>query len=159
MSRQAELLADIVIGLLAGAIGTAAMTAAQTAEMKATGRQASTTPAKAAEKLFGADPWTDREEETLSNQVHWSYGIALGGACGLLAGVLGEREPATGAAFFGLAWGAGLALLPGLKLSSPPTQWGAAALATDAGFHAVYAGATTAAFHGIKAGLRRANNA
>ncbi len=56
--------------------------------------------------------------------------------------------------FFALVWGAGLAMLPALKISSSPTQWGAPSLATDAAFHAVYAGATAAAFHGIKAGLR-----
>jgi hypothetical protein len=130
------------------------MTVAQTAQMKASGREGSTTPAKGAEKVFGLDPLTEREEEMLSNQVHWSYGMAWGGAFGLLASVLEEREPATGAAFFALVWGTGLALLPTLKISSPPTQWGAPSLATDMAFHAVYAGTVAVAYHGIKAGLR-----
>ena len=100
MSNKSDLIVNIAIGLVAGAIGTAVMTATQTAQMKATGREGSTTPAKGAEKVFGLDPWTDQEEENLSNQVHWSYGVTLGGAFGLLASALGEREPATGAAFF-----------------------------------------------------------
>jgi hypothetical protein len=78
---------------------------------------------------------------------------------GLLASILDEREPVTGAAFFALVWGTGLALLPGLKISSPPTEWGAQSLATDAAFHAVYAGATAAAYRGIKAGLQQAESA
>ena len=156
MAAQTNLLGNIAIGLVAGAVGTALMTAAQTAEMKASGREGSMTPAKGAEKVLGLHPASDNEEARLSNEVHWSYGVALGGAFGLLASILEEREPATGATFFALVWGTGLALLPGLKISSPPTEWGAQSLATDAAFHAVYAGATAAAYHGIKAGLRQA---
>lgn len=156
MSQPSDLLANVAIGLIAGAIGTAAMTAAQTAQMKATGREGSTTPAKAAERVLGFKPNGDAEEEVLSNKVHWAYGIALGGSFGLLASMLDDQEPATGTAFFTLVWGAGLALLPGLKIASPPTQWGAPALATDAAFHAVYASSTAAAYHGIKGLLRSA---
>jgi hypothetical protein len=159
MAAQTNFVANIAIGLVAGAIGTALMTAAQTAEMKATGREASNTPAKGAEKVFGLHPTCDDQEARLSNQVHWSYGVALGGAFGLLASILENREPATGAVFFALVWGTGLALLPGLKLSSPPSEWGAQSLATDAAFHAVYAGTTAAAYHGIRAGLQQADNA
>jgi hypothetical protein len=117
------------------------------------------TPAKGAEKVLGFRPASDNQEASLSNQVHWSYGLALGGVFGLLASILDEREPVTGAAFFALVWGTGLALLPGLKISSPPTEWGAQSLATDAAFHAVYTGATAAAYRGIKAGLQQAESA
>jgi len=146
-----NILGNIAIGLVAGAIGTAAMTAAQTAQMKATGRSGSTTPAKAAENLFGLDPWTDAEEETLSNKMHWAYGTALGGVCGILASLFDDQEPLTGLSFLAMSWTSGLFLPAALKASSPPTEWAPAEIASDAAFHAVYAGATVAAFHGIQA--------
>jgi len=151
---SANIWANMAIGLVAGAIGTAAMTAVQTAQMKATGRSGSTTPAKAAENVLGLDPWTDAEEQTLSNEVHWAYGTALGAGCGILAGLLDDEEPLTGLAFFALVWGSGLFLPAALKASSPPTEWGPASIASDGAFHAVYAGATVAAFHGLKAMTR-----
>ena len=141
---------NLAAGIAAGALGTAAMTAAQGAEMKLTGRPASTTPAKAAEKVLHVEPNDEQAERTLSQTVHWGYGAGLGGACGFLAGLLLDREPETALVFFGLARGGGMVMLRTLGLAPSPTQWDAKSLLTDAGFHLVYAGATSAAYHGIK---------
>lgn len=149
-----NLASNIVVGVAAGAVGTAAMTAAQRVEMKLTGRNRSTTPAKAVEKVLDVEPSDQQAEQTLSQTVHWAYGTALGGLCGLVASVLNDREPATALVFFGLAWGGALVMLPSLRVSPPPTQWGKKSLLTDAGFHVVYASATSAAYHGAKRALK-----
>jgi hypothetical protein len=72
---------DIVLGMLAGALGTAAMTAGQTLEMKLTGCKGSKTPALAAEKVFDIDPESQRQEQRVSNRMHWLYGTALATLC------------------------------------------------------------------------------
>ena len=63
--------------------------------------------------------------------------------CALLDDV---PEPARTAAFFGLAYGGGAALLSGLKLAPPPTEQKPAEIATDVGHHLVYALSAGAAY-------------
>ena len=51
--RLGEVAAAVGIGLAAGVVGTVAMTVSSTLEAKLRGREASTTPARAASKVLG----------------------------------------------------------------------------------------------------------
>lgn len=131
-------------GIAAGAIGTAAMTIVQQAEMKRTGRQPSTTPAKAIEKVTGVDVPPEKEMR-VSNAVHWAYGSSWGIVRAALAAV-GLRGIAATGAFFGLVWGTAAVMLPALHVAPPVRQWKKKEIAHDALHHAGYAIATSAAF-------------
>ncbi len=132
-------------GLLAGVAGTALMTVSSTLEMKLRGREASSTPARAAGKVLGVEPTGEKEKARFSNLVHWGYGTQWGAVRGLI-GVAGLHEPAAAAAHFAIVWGTELVMLPSLGVTSPPQQWGAKELAIDALHHAVYATGTSAAY-------------
>ncbi len=137
--------ADLGKGLAAGLLGTLAMTLVQRIEMEINGREASTMPADAVEKIFGLEPRDERARARLAELAHWAYGTAWGGARGLLAaGGLGGIGGTL--AHFAAVWGAAAALLPALDLSPPPTEWSREQVAIDALHHAVYAAATGAAF-------------
>lgn len=77
--------ANIEKGFLAGVLGTIAITAAQEIEMKITARKASSSPAKAAEKILGITPSGKKDSErskherNLSRFVYWTYDTAWGG--------------------------------------------------------------------------------
>lgn len=135
-------------GLVAGAAGTAAMTVSSTIEMKLRGREASSVPADAVEEVLDVEPKDEEAKERLGNLAHFGYGTGWGAARGLL-GITPLPHPAATAAHFGLVWGAGLTMLPVLKLAPPPQKWGAKELAVDALHHAVYAVATGLAFFGL----------
>jgi hypothetical protein len=135
-------------GLLSGLAGTALMTLAQTLEMKATGREPSTTPADAVEKLLELEPRTEEAEQRLNLLTHWAYGTGWGLVRGAL-GALGVRGPAAAAAHLALVWGTALVLLPALELAPPPREWGGRELAKDLGFHAVYALGASLAFEAL----------
>lgn len=136
-------------GLAAGLIGTAVMTAVQMIEMKARGRPASTTPAKAVEKTLAVEARDDAAEQRLSQLTHFAYGTAWGLARGLLGG-LGVRAATATPVHLALVWGAALAMLPRLGLSSPVREWSKAEIAQDFAMHAVYAVATGAVFEWLE---------
>lgn len=69
-----DVAADFGKGLFAGLAGTVAMTVSSTIEMKLSGREASTTPAQAAEKVLDVEPPDEEAEARFSNLVHWGYG-------------------------------------------------------------------------------------
>lgn len=140
---------DVGRGLVAGAVGTALMTASSTLEAKLEDREPSTVPAQAAEKVLGVDPVDDQAEARLSNSAHWAYGTAWGGVRGLL-GALGLRGPTATLTHLGLVWGAGLVMLPKLRLAPKPTEWGAKTLALDLLHHSVYATGTGVAFAALE---------
>jgi hypothetical protein len=72
-------------GLIAGLVGTAAMTVSSTIEMKVRGRQASSAPADAAEKVLGIEKFkSDADERRFATLVHWGYGTGWGAVRGLL---------------------------------------------------------------------------
>ena len=127
-------------GLFAGVAGTAAMTIVSTLEMKARGREASTTPVDAVSKVFDIKPVDEAARMRLSNITHWAYGTTWGAVRGVI-GASGMRGISASAAHFAAVWGAALVMLPALKVAPPPTEWGAKELMLDALHHAVYAAA------------------
>ena len=140
-----DLAAAVGKGLFAGAAGTAAMTASRTLEMKLRGRPASSTPARAAEKVLGVQPVEEEAEARFSNLVHWGYGTAWGGVRGLIAAA-GLTGPAATAAHLAAVWGSEQVMLPALDAAPPLTEWGAREVAIDAFHHLVYAAATGVAY-------------
>ena len=140
-----DLAAAVGKGLFAGAAGTAAMTASSTLEMKLRGRPASSTPARAAEKVLGVQPVDEEAEARFSNLVHWGYGTAWGGVRGLIAAA-GLTGPAATAVHLAAVWGSEQVMLPALDAAPPLTEWGAREVAIDAFHHLVYAAATGVAY-------------
>lgn len=130
-------------GLVAGAAGTVAMTVSSMLEMKARGREQSTAPAKAAEKVLGVEPKGEEEEQRLNMLVHLGYGTAWGIPRALLG--LVASPPIATAIHFLAVWGTALGMLPGLGVAPPPKEWGAKEVAIDAWHHAVYAVGTAVA--------------
>jgi len=65
-------------GLIAGFCGTAAMTLSQEIEMKLTGRGPSTGPGDIVASLLGVEAKGQRERETFSKLVHWTWGTLWG---------------------------------------------------------------------------------
>lgn len=132
-------------GLVAGVAGTAAMTVSSTFEAKLRGREFSTAPAKAAQKLLGIKEFTSPAAEArFSNLVHWSYGTGWGVARAVFGRMLGTK--AADAAHFGAVWGSALVMLPALDVAPPAWTWGAEEVAIDALHHAIYVTATGLAY-------------
>jgi hypothetical protein len=116
------------------------MTMSSSVEMRLRRRPPSTTPAEAAEKLLEIEPDDAAAEERLATAVHWGYGTGWGLARGAL-GVVGIVGGAASAFQFAIVWGAGLVMLPNLKLTPPPQRWSAVELVIDGWHHLVYAAA------------------
>jgi hypothetical protein len=55
--------------------------------------------------------------------------------------MLGIVGVVASALHFAMVWGAGLVMLPSMKLTPPPQRWGAVELAIDGWHHVVYAAA------------------
>ncbi len=129
-------------GLLAGLAGTAAMTVAQTLEMRRSGREASTTPADAAQRVLGIDDFEDEQaHERFSRLMHWGYGTGWGAVRGLLSAA--GLGPATAtAAHLAVVESTQWTLLPRLELAPPVTEWPVDQARSDLVFHSVYAVAT-----------------
>jgi len=140
-----DIAADVGLGLAAGAAGTLAMTASTTLANKVRGKEPSTAPAEAVEKVVGVQPENERAERRLGTVAHVAYGVGWGIPRGLLAATGLATIPAS-ALHFALVWGAGLAMLPSLGIAPPPNRWGTKELALDAAHHLVYAAAAGAAF-------------
>ena len=144
-TRLGDVASAVGKGLFAGVAGTAAMTVSSTLEMKLRGRAASSTPARAAEKVLGVRPVDEEAEARFSNLVHWGYGTAWGCVRGLLAAT-GLSGPAATAAHLAAVWGSEQVMLPALDVAPPLTEWGVQEVAIDAFHHAVYAAATGLAY-------------
>lgn len=125
-------------GLLAGAAGTAALTVAQAVEMDLTGREASTTPAEAVEKVLGIRAIDDDHKAQLAQLVHWGYGTSWGLFRSFLD-LLGVRGTDASLIHCAAVWGTALALLPGLEVAPPAHQWPAKMHVTEGVFHLIYA--------------------
>lgn len=132
-------------GLVAGLAGTAVMTLAQRAQMAATGRGGSDMPARAVEKVFGIRFADEPSRERSAQLTHWTYGTSMGAVRGLL-GAVGVGDVAATGAHFAVAWGGSTVALPAMGLAPPATEWSPRQVATDAGFHAVYALASGAVY-------------
>ncbi len=140
-----DVAADIGLGLVAGAAGTAAMTATSTLAHRIRGKEPSTAPAEAVEKVVRVRPADEQAERRLGTAAHVAYGVGWGIPRGLLAAAGVAAIPAS-VLHFALVWGAGLTMLPGLDIAPPPNRWGLGELALDATHHVVYAAAAGAAF-------------
>jgi hypothetical protein len=138
----------IGIGLLAGIAGTAAITISQLIEMKLDGRKPSEAPLKAVAKVLHVKPSNKEKKETLSQQIHWTYGTSWGIARGLVSLTGLKGLPAT-LVHFAAIWGSALIMLPTLKIAPPVTEEKPRAIAIDALHHAVYATATGLAFEAM----------
>jgi hypothetical protein len=88
-------------GLFAGLAEVAAMTASQEIEMKLSGREPSTGPGDMFADLLGVEPKGQKERESFSNLVHWTWGTVWGVPRGLisLAGLHGGKAVAAHTAF------------------------------------------------------------
>lgn len=139
--RSGDVASAIGKGVVSGLVGTAVLTVAQRIEMALSGREGSSAPAEAVEKVLDIEPRNEKAEERLSQLTHWAYGTSWGAVRGLLAGV-GLKGPAATLTHFGLVWGSALGMLPALGVAPPPTEWGKEQVLKDAGFHALYAVAT-----------------
>jgi hypothetical protein len=113
--------------------------------MKLSGRDASQTPAEAAEGMLKVQPEGEGDEARFSNLVHWGYGTAWGGVRGLLSSA-GLSGPTATAAHLALVWGSEQVVLPALDVSAPVFKYGGKATATDLLHHVVYATATGLAY-------------
>lgn len=143
--RLGGLAAAVGKGLAAGLAGTAVMTVSSTLEAKVRGRQASTTPARAASKVFGVVPVDEQGERRFNNLVHWGYGTSWGAVRGVFAAVGLGGVPAA-LAHLAVVWGGEQVVLPATGAGSPATQWGSTEVAIDVWHHVVYAAATSIAY-------------
>lgn len=135
----------LVRALLSAFIGTAAMTFSSTVEMDARGRDPSTAPGRAANKvlgLFGVPELKGMPLHVLSDVTHWVYGTAWGVGFWLLVDVVGLSLALAGPLFFLVVWGAEQVHLPLLRIAPPGWRWGAKEILIDLWHHAVYAGTT-----------------
>lgn len=143
--RLGGLAAAVGKGLAAGLAGTAAMTVSSTLEAKVRGRDASTTPARAASRVLGVAPVDEVGEKRFNNLVHWGYGTGWGAVRGLFAATGLSGLPAT-AAHLGAVWGGEQVVLPATGAGEPATKWGGTEVAIDLWHHVVYAAATGLAY-------------
>jgi hypothetical protein len=143
--------------LVAGLAGTVAMTISSTIEQKARGREASTAPARAAEKLLGIEKFrSDAAEQRFSTLVHWAYGTGWGVARGVLRSA-GVSPSASTAAHFGAIWGGAAVMLPALGVAPPITTWGKQEIAIDAWHHLVYVTAVAVSYELLDRGSMRSS--
>ncbi len=136
-------------GLLAGLAGTAAMTISSTIEMKVRGREASTAPARAAEKVLGIKEFQNGSaEKRFSTLVHWGYGTGWGAARGVLR-TMGVPPKIATALHYSAVWGGESVMLPVLDVAPPVTMWGGKEIAIDAWHHVVYVVGTALAYEAL----------
>lgn len=132
-------------GLVAGAAGTLVITAITMAEGKFRGKEESTAPADAVEKVLEVEHTSEKGQTKLSNVAHWGYGTGWGAARGVI-GALGLRGPVATLVHFGMVWGSALVMLPSLEVAPPASQWGGKELSVDAFRHLAYAGTVSAVY-------------
>jgi uncharacterized membrane protein YagU involved in acid resistance len=131
--------------LLSTFMGTAAMTVSSTVEMDARGRDPSTAPGRAANKLLGLVGVPELKGpplHVLSNLTHWLYGTAWGVVFWLLVEGAGLSLAVAGLLFLLIVWGTEQVELPLLGIAPPSWKWGATEVLIDLWHHLVYAAAT-----------------
>lgn len=144
--------------LLSAFIGTGAMTLSSMVEMDARGREPSTAPGRAANRLlnlFGVPELKGPPLHVLSDITHWAYGTAWGLGLWLLVDVAGLSLAVAGPLFLVIVWGAEQVHLPLLGIAPPGWKWGAREVAIDLWHHIVYAAATVAGWVLIGAAVSR----
>jgi hypothetical protein len=151
-------------GVAAGLVGTAFMTAWQ--EVVAHFRRHSMPKVMLQEE--DADPWAKAPAPAqvgrlfvkrllkrdvppariplFTNAVHWIFGTTMGGAYGLLHGMLRRRGALDGPAFGLGVWAQSYATLVPLGLYKPPWHYPAKTIAKDISYHLVYGAGTAAGY-------------
>lgn len=142
-------------GVAAGVAGTAALTAVQTAVAIKRGSSAeeavapdppeswgdAPAPGQVGERLlrvlFGRPPST-QNANTVTNVVHWAYGVGWGGLYGIVQGSLRARTIVAGTAFSGVVVASAYTVLPAMRIYDKPWEYAPSTLAKDAGYHLVY---------------------
>jgi hypothetical protein len=142
-------------GLAAGVAGTAALTAVQAAVAIKRGSSVeeavapdppeswedAPAPGQVGERvlrvLFRRPPST-RNANTVTNVVHWAYGVGWGGLYGIVQGSLHAPAAVAGTAFSGVVVGSAYTVLPAMRIYDKPWEYPPSTLATDAGYHLVY---------------------
>jgi hypothetical protein len=135
--------------LLSTFMGTAAMTVSSTVEMDARGRDPSTAPGRAANRLLGLVGVPELKGpplHVLSDLTHWLYGTAWGVVIWLLVEGAGLSLAVAGLLFLLIVWGTEQAELPLLGIAPPSWKWGATEVLIDLWHHLVYVAATVGAW-------------
>lgn len=135
--------------LLSTFMGTAAMTVSSTVEMDARGRDPSTAPGRAANRLLGLVGVPELKGpplHVLSDVTHWLYGAAWGVLFWLLVDGAGLSLAVAGLLFLLIVWGTEQVQLPLLGIAPQSWKWGATEVLIDLWHHLVYAAATVAAW-------------
>jgi hypothetical protein len=124
-------------GLLAGLAGTAAISLSQMIDMKLSRRAASTTPADAVDKVFGAEQKSAEDKKKLAGIVHWLYGSSWGLLRPALSYLGIKRKAGTLAEFIAITFAA-FKMLPSLKVAPPVKEWESKEIFKEIIHHAVY---------------------
>ena len=143
-----ELSLALGAGVLAGIAGTAAITISQLIEMRITKRKPSTAPVRAVSKVLKLKPTRKDKKETVSQEIHWTYGTSWGIPRGILALAGVQGWPAT-LLHFAAIWTTELTMLPSLDVAPPVTEEEPKAIAIDAFHHAVYSAAAGLVYDAI----------
>lgn len=142
------------VGMLAGLAGTIAMTIAQRMEMKISGREASSVPARALREIMDVEPVSESKTIAVSNKVHFLYGIDLGMIRGLI-GMAGLRGMKASTLHFATIWCAELLILPALRIAPPMYKQKPETILKDALFHKIYALTTSIVFDSVYFGCHK----
>jgi hypothetical protein len=154
--RRMTPLGALVRGAVAGAAGTVAMDVFLYARYRASGGDqvpltwefggpsawdSVAAPAQLGRRLyegFRQRPLEERWARLTNNVMHWGYGIAWGGALGVVAGSLPRTRPLYGPTFGATVWAGSYVILPLAGLYKPIWQYSIAELAPDLMAHLAY---------------------
>ena len=106
-------------------------------------------PALVAKKLLEAvlpNEVSPRFARSLNNVTHWGYGLATGGAYGLLVGARRRPRVWFGLPFGATVWASGYVVFPLLGVYKPIWKYDVETLGKDLSAHLVFGTATGAAF-------------
>ena len=143
-----DVTAAIGEGLVAGFCGTASMTLSQQAEMKLTGRVPSTGPGDMVASALGLEPKGQKERETFSQLVHWTWGTLWGLPRALISFSGAKGGKATLMHVF-IVLGGDFWILHTLAKRPPPWRWPREELATEVLHKSVLALATGLAYDAL----------
>ena len=170
-SRPAALTV-LLRGAVAGAIGTAAMDLAQYIRYRRNGSESllawefagvknwdgAPAPAQVGKRLIEGlfqSELPDRAANTVSNVMHWAYGIGWGAGFALLADSVGAPQARWGALFGTMVWLTDYAVLPATGLYEPIWKYDAKTLGKYWTDHLVYGTITAAAFAALSTAQAR----
>jgi hypothetical protein len=173
MQTSTTPLGAVLRGLVAGAVGTIAMDSLWYARYRRGGGESrfvdwefstgldswenAPAPAQVGKRL--AEGFLQRElpakrAALTSNIMHWGYGIAWGGLCGIVAGSMASTRRARGVLglpFGAVVWTSSYITLPLAGLYKPMWKYDAKTLAKDLSAHLVYGVATSTSLAALSA--------